>query len=73
MAEQRRRILTLASRPCEPPPDTINPVAPPEAPPGARPSETPMEEPPGIDPARCEPEQPGRSVPELPAFDDDGR
>lgn len=71
MTETRRK-LTIAIRPCEPPPDTIDPHGQPEMPVTARPNEVPTEEPSSMAPAPVF-EQPPRSVPEIPAFGDDGR
>ncbi len=73
MAGEGIKIMTLAARPCDPGPDTINPQAPPETPPCVGPLEAPMQEPPATDPVAPAPEQPGRTALEIPGFDDDGR
>jgi hypothetical protein len=56
---------TMATQPDIPPPDTINPVAPPEIPIDPEPSQAPMTEPPGIEPPMPDQDRPEPGIPEI--------
>ncbi len=56
----------MATQPDIPPPDTINPAAPPEFPDGPVPDEAPWDEPPGFEPPLPDQDQPDPGLPDIP-------